>query len=405
MPTTSTTKKPTTARTPAASRTAANKGTTEPAKIVQAQPVEQVHHSVFPRRATFSRFVVAFGQEMEKENIPFRNLIIQGRPGSHASIHDNYAGPIANIYENLVNKVFQFEHEDLILMRAVKDDSRNGLTDKFNEICRVLEILLPRYKDRGDATSDRAYAEPLIGDPVLSLEEVVRLFLNENPSYIRRRISEVCQVENPSIPPQPEQNEIQDLEMVDGEWLVAQNSTEGIALTAAMNYTPAELRSANIPRFSYISRAMPSLREIADTTSSKNNVMNYVNGAGNAFFVYLNNVQEDESDIEALDLFGMYRNLRVTLNVYRTTAKSILIRLNNGKPAYRDLLNLVTQYRGTLFWGLEPLVRQTIPVMRTMFESPECQREVIRWLKNSGVLESYQKHKRFHFRHDEMNSN
>lgn len=373
-------------------------GTNKNKEVAQSQvnTVEAMEVSSIPRRQTFARFVTAFLFRLEQSKIGLRNLIVGGN-GSHPRIGEHHEREIQAIYTEMVTVDFQLSHEDLVLMRAVKDDCRLGVTDRFYEACRILDVLLPRFKDRPEGTTDVPFAAPLEGEPILSWEQITEMFVNENPAYIRKRISQICLEENTSILPLPEGMEIDDLETCEGLWLVNQNSNEGVVLSAALNYNQAELRAANMPRFTYIARAMGALREITETVpSSRNQTMQYVTGAGNALFTYFTTQREDETDIEAIDLFGNYRNFRTNLGWHRESAVSIITRLNNGKPAYKDLLNLAKRYRGIHYWGLEALIRQTVPLMKGMFEAPESREEVIKWLKNCGVLESYQKHKRFH---------
>lgn len=356
--------------------------------------------SLIPRRQTLSRIIHRFLEMMDDQKIPTKNIIITGG-GSFPRIHADYQARIEAIYDAVILKEFNLDHEDQILLRTVNDDCRHGLTDKFYDISRILEIYLPRYKDKGDVQSSQTYAKPLEGEQILSWEEITDLFVNESLPYIRKRISQTCLEENTSILPIPEDGEIADLEMADGEWLVNQASNEGIALQAVLNYNVTDLRRIQMPRFQYISKAMGPLREITEIVpTSRIATMRFVTCGANALFAYFRVPRDDETDIEAIDLFSSYQNFRGALGSHRENAMSILTRLNNGKPAYKDLLNLARRYRGLHYWGLETLIRQTIPLLKMMFEAKESREEVVTWLRSSGVLDSYQKHKRFYVKMD-----
>lgn len=355
---------------------------------------------ISPRRQMLARVIFSLLEKLKERGISTKNLIVGGGSGFN-HITSEYEKEVKEIANAVLVTKFNFSHSDLILLRTVNNDSRHGLTDRYHDASRILEICLPRFKDKGTDAVGQSYAEPLKGEHILTWDQITELFVNEPVAYIRKRITQLCIDENTSILPLPEDNETSDLEFADGEWLINQGSTEGIALQAVLNYLPSDLRKTDIPRFQYISRALAPLREITELTPvSKTPTMKFITGGANALFSYMRIVREDETDIEAIDLFGSFQNFRGSIGSHRETALSVQVRLNNGKPAYRDLLNLARRYRGLHYWGLETLARQVVPLMKPMYESEASREETVNWLLSCGVLEAYQKHKRFYVKND-----
>lgn len=354
--------------------------------------------SPYPRRQVLSKFMLSFNERLKANKI-VPNQVISSQ-GSSIRIHHSAHDTVKAAYEDTV-KAFNLSHDDLILFRAVNDDTRYGVTDETYDLTRIIDLFLPRFKDRSDSPQEVSFASPLKEEKIVTTEEAVAMFLDETQGYIRRRISQVLIEENKSLLPVFEPVEQQDLEEADGEWLINQSSGESLALQAAVNYSPAELRKANMPRFTYLSKALEPLTLVADTTpASKTPLMVFLTQGSNALFAYMRTPRQDDSDIEAIDLNGTYRNLRNNLGFFRENALSILTRIRNGKPAYRDLLNLARRYRGLHHWGVEALIRLTVPLLKPMFDAPESRKHVVEWLIASGVIESYQKHKRFYLKRD-----
>lgn len=358
----------------------------------------------FPRDFIFSQLLQRMLDAFDANGIPTRN-VVAGVGTKNARIMDTYVDKVNELYKKIVREEFGFSYDDLLLMRAVKDDVRLGVTDRLYEMCGILDVLLPRYNARtqeADAAHVQAHAVPLAGDPVMTLEQIVEMFINENGAYQRKTFGKVCLEMNTSILPRPTDEEIADLESAEGTWIIKQESTEGAALQAALNYSPSELKDANMPRFTYIASAMAPLREIADNSPrAKNNALAYVTGAANALYIYLAIQRGDDSDIEAGMLFSKYRNFRTNIGWHRDQAVSVLTRLSNGKPAYKDLINMSKRYYGIHFWGLDTLLRVTIPMLKPMYDCPKTRPEVIKWFDSCGVLEVYQQHKKFHRAHSE----
>lgn len=299
-----------------------------------------------PTRQLLAELMLYFEQDLRENSIPIKNLLV--KTSNFYKVQPQHEKKVREIFESVLRDT-KFYGNDPAILRAFLDDTRHGVVGHLQDICQILDVLVPRHRDIARSHPADMYVQPLEGDPVLTADQVVAMLITEPSEYIRRRIQWVCQRDNPSIPDQPTDEQIKDMEMAEGTWMVTQTSNEGIALSAALNYSPTEVRDTEIPRFAYISKALAPLREMTMITPNGNSpVMKFVCGAANALLRYMQSnangesPQRQDSIAEAIDLFNSCHYFRHSLGSHREMASSVILRLNNGKPAYIDLTNLVS---------------------------------------------------------------
>ena len=359
-------------------------------------------------RVTLARVVQYFEEDLIAKGLPIKNLTV-GKNG-HYKIVSQHEEAVREIYEDIVGTVFDAnvngEPElDYSVFRAYLDDSRHGVTGQLQAVMQILDILVPRHREVAK-TPDEYHVVPFDRDVVFTTNEATQSFLQENSDYIRRKIQSVCQRTNLSIPELGTPEELADMRRAEEDWLFGNNQEESFNIAKALNVPQKELQKLDLgPRFSYIARVLPAIQEISKTTPNGSNpAMLFVTGAGNVLMRFMGSTAtkelntNDPKEGEVIDLFNACHYFRHSLGHHREMATSILLRINNGKPAYTDIINLVSRYRGLHMWGLENLVRRLVPIMGEMYNNSYCRDEVVSWLDSCEILHRYQENKKFYFK-------
>lgn len=350
---------------------------------------------IYDNRIRLAHILKTVKQEIERKGIDLRTCVTT--KGDRTVIRDqNDERVIREIMDSAVGDL-NLDEQELVLLRATNDDNQYSISGDIYEVGKILDWYLPRYKDM--AGSDHIVTR-LPEGVVCSVSEATEMLLNEPTAYTRKLIYFAMTITSELSADLPSNKELEDLESRELEWLSNQNSQEEVILKASLNFSATRLREADDhPRLRYIAKQLPVVRAISELNHHSDVPMvRFVVSMANVLFTAMSddgNTLDVESMMEISDLFSACRNFRSSIAANRDMALSVLRRINNGKPAYQDMVSVIRKHRGATNWGFDITLRRIVPCLKTLCESEDTRQAIEECLYSTGVLNSYKQHKGF----------